>query len=301
MENGYIKLWRKSLDSEVFMDSDLLQLWLYCLVRASYKGGWVPVVTGKGQTRVFLKPGQLIFGSKQAGRDLGKNWNTTYRRLKTLEKMGNVQTQNCHQFTIVTICKWSIYQNAEREETAKPSNSSQTQCKDNANSNQRQGKPNSNANQTYKKDKNEKKDKNKDIYTPHSDEWRLASLLLNRISERKKDFRQPDLQNWSHSINLLINRDKRKPQVIEQVIEWCQQDHFWQNNVLSAHKLYKHFDRLELEMNKPPGTGTFTGSRKYIDEESSDRYANIGTTLEELMEKLETKSAEPEKHSDVNT
>jgi hypothetical protein len=87
----------------------------------------------------------------------------------------------------------------------------------------------------------------KQISCQNSDEFRLSELLLNLILERKKDFKKPDLRSWSVSIERMIRLDKRTPERIEAVIRWCQQDDFWQNNILSTEKLRKQFDQLELK------------------------------------------------------
>lgn len=78
---------------------------------------------------------------------------------------------------------------------------------------------------------------------------KLASLLLQKIRERKPDFRKPNLKQWAKHIDAMIRIDKRKPETIEKVIIWCQADDFWQNNILSVEKLRKQFDRLELQKN----------------------------------------------------
>jgi hypothetical protein len=94
-------------------------------------------------------------------------------------------------------------------------------------------------------------------YSPNSQEFELVCLLFNLILQRKPDFKQPDLQNWAKHIDLMIRSDNRNPQTIKAVIEWCQSDNFWQNNILSTDKLRKQFDRLELRMTaaKKKGNG----------------------------------------------
>jgi hypothetical protein len=85
----------------------------------------------------------------------------------------------------------------------------------------------------------------------------LASLLLQKITERKPDFKKPSLEQWEKHIDSMIRIDKRKPEIIEKVIIWCQADcgdggkwKGWQNNILSTAKLREKFDKLELAMNK---------------------------------------------------
>lgn len=79
----------------------------------------------------------------------------------------------------------------------------------------------------------------------------LARRLLNRILERKPDHKCPDIQAWAGEIDKMLRLDKRREKSIEKVIDYAQNHEFWKNNILSAVKLRKHFDRLEMEMNAP--------------------------------------------------
>jgi len=88
----------------------------------------------------------------------------------------------------------------------------------------------------------------KKTFCQNSDEFRLAELLLNLILNNKPDFKKPDVQKWAKDIDLMIRLDSRKPERIEKVIRWSQQDSFWQSNILSVAKLRKQFDVLELRM-----------------------------------------------------
>lgn len=74
----------------------------------------------------------------------------------------------------------------------------------------------------------------------------LSALLLQRILDRKPDFKKPNLQSWAGHVDKMIRLDNRKPERIREIIQWCQSDDFWQNNILSTAKLRKQFDKLEL-------------------------------------------------------
>ncbi len=87
----------------------------------------------------------------------------------------------------------------------------------------------------------------KRIYSEDSIEYKLSALLLKLILERYPRFKQPDLQKWALHIDRLIRLDKHPPDEIEKVIRWCQQDAFWQNNILSTEKLRKQYDQLALK------------------------------------------------------
>lgn len=88
----------------------------------------------------------------------------------------------------------------------------------------------------------------KEIYCPNSVELRTAELLLSLIRQRNPGFKKPDLQKWALHIDRMLKIDIRSPEDIERVIAWCQQDGFWQNNILSTEKLRKQFDALYMKM-----------------------------------------------------
>jgi hypothetical protein len=48
----------------------------------------------------------------------------------------------------------------------------------------------------------------------------------------------------------ILRLDKRTPEHLADVIDWCQHDDFWQDNILSPFKLRKQLDKLELKMSK---------------------------------------------------
>lgn len=87
-------------------------------------------------------------------------------------------------------------------------------------------------------------------YVEDSVEFRLASLLYERILTNDPKAKKPKFQEWAHIIDLLIRKDERDPQKIQAVIEWCQQDEFWRSNILSARKLREKFPELSLKMKR---------------------------------------------------
>jgi len=85
---------------------------------------------------------------------------------------------------------------------------------------------------------------------PNSYESDVSCLLFQLITERRNSFKKPDLKKWAEHIDKMIRIDKRDPREIEDVITWCQQDDFWQNNILSTDKLRKQYDQLALKLQK---------------------------------------------------
>lgn len=112
---GWIMLHRRILKSRVFNDPEMLKLWIWCLSRASHAAHYFPIVTGKGKSDVYLRPGQFIFGRKSAALQLKMKPSSVRYRMEKLKKWRNLDTQPCHHYTLVTICNWARYQNAEKK------------------------------------------------------------------------------------------------------------------------------------------------------------------------------------------
>jgi len=66
MERYWVKLWRKSVDSQAFQNEGLWKVWSWCLMKANHAEAWFPLETGRGTTEVHLQPGQFLFGRKVA-------------------------------------------------------------------------------------------------------------------------------------------------------------------------------------------------------------------------------------------
>lgn len=78
----------------------------------------------------------------------------------------------------------------------------------------------------------------------------LASYLLEKIKINLPNFKQPNLPQWADQIRLMREVDNRTWDEIKLVIEWCQNDHFWQGNILSTGKLRSKFDMLTAQIKR---------------------------------------------------
>lgn len=110
MDRGWVKLWRKLLDSQIFQNKGLLQIAIWALLKANHKEAWVPFKTGRGETVVHLKPGQFIFGRHTAAKDLKMPPSSFRYRLKLLENAQFLDTQPDSHYSIGTIVNWETYQ-----------------------------------------------------------------------------------------------------------------------------------------------------------------------------------------------
>ena len=104
--NGYIKLHRRLLESEVFKDPRLLKTWLWILCQANFK----PVTLNTGKA---LQAGQFATSYGRAALHLDASINTVRRHFKRLKAMQMIDIQSGAQFTVVSVCNYSSYQHNE--------------------------------------------------------------------------------------------------------------------------------------------------------------------------------------------
>lgn len=115
MKRGYIKLWRKSLDKGLLRNHKLWAFWSWCLLRASHKDHTVTV----GYQEVQLSPGQLIFGRRKAGEELGMSEREIRTGLASLKYMEKVTIKSTNKYSIITVINWPTYQGCD--DTERPS------------------------------------------------------------------------------------------------------------------------------------------------------------------------------------
>ena len=257
------------MDSQVWHDAELWQLWCYCLMRAAYKPHWASVKTGRGQTQVWLEPGQFIFGRFETAKEIKQNPSSVRNRMEKLKSIGNVDIQADTHFSIVTICNWDRYQSIDLE-----NGQAKGQPKDNQRTTKGQPKDTYNKDN---KDKKEKKDKNtslslpsvetenpkkvKKIFSDSEACYKLAKYLNQKIvSDLNQNFKQPDLQVWSRQIDMLLRLDGNKTNgdgtvdknEVKAVIDWLYTDDgqakFWRRQVLSGSGLREKYPKLVIMM-----------------------------------------------------
>ena len=146
---GWIRLHRDILDSDVFASQKMLKIWVWCLCKANFKDRTVPLKVGRGETLVKVKRGQFIFGRFKAEEDLFIDGSTIYKIMQRLEKMNNIKIQSNNQYSIVTINNYNDYQKIETKEITTNEQPSSKQVTTNE-------QP-SNTTKKDKKDKNEYK------------------------------------------------------------------------------------------------------------------------------------------------
>jgi len=231
VEQGWIKLYRRLQDSEIWVGEKFTrgQAWVDMLLMANHKDKTIFI---RGN-EIRVKRGQIA----RAERTISEKWGWSRDKLRRfftwLETRQQITQQKSKLLSIVTIVNYEEYQ--QNDTTDKTTEKPQT-------------RPQKNLNKNEKNEKNEKKKENKVSFVENSIEFRLSQKLFNQIKKRNENYKAPNLQTWAKEIDKMIRIDKRDPDQISEVITWCQEDDFWQNNILSTVKLRKQYDQLVMKM-----------------------------------------------------
>lgn len=106
MDTGWIKLYRKTLDDEIFQNEKLLKVFIWCLLKATHKSHTQMV----GLLEVLLQEGQFITGRKKAALELNMNESTSWKYILKLKALGVIKVDSNNKFSVITIDKWRFYQ-----------------------------------------------------------------------------------------------------------------------------------------------------------------------------------------------
>lgn len=145
--DGWIKVHRKMLDNPiVFKDPDHLAVWMYLLLTATHQSR----PTMFGGRKIILKPGQLVTGRKKISEQTGVEESKVKRILNTFKTEQQIDQQGKRYGSLISILEWDKYQDVDQQNAQQVTN----EC------------PTSDQQVTTKQEcKNDKNDKNKDIYS----------------------------------------------------------------------------------------------------------------------------------------
>lgn len=107
MDDGYIKLFRKALESEQFQDDWLWRLFCWCLLKANHQDG--------NFQGVVIPRGSFVTGKLRASEELGVSQSKWWRGVDRLSKPPydclHVSANN--RWTVITVLGFETYQNRE--------------------------------------------------------------------------------------------------------------------------------------------------------------------------------------------
>jgi len=238
--SGWIKLHKKLLKNPIFLNANLLQLFIYCVLKANYEVK--EIIFNKKLLKI--NRGQFVTGRKVLADDLKQNPRTTYERLKLLEELQYINIEPNNRFSLITVVNYDLYQ-LTKEETDNQTNNKPTTSQQLANTT----KNNNNIKNKKKKDSlSEKK------FSDEAIEVILSKELFTHMRNNNPKVKEPCFQSWAKHIDLMIRIDGKSVEDIREVIDWCQNDSFWLSNILSTKKLREKFDGLILKKGKQKKT-----------------------------------------------
>jgi len=225
MSNGWVKLWRKSIDSGLIKNHKVWIFWTYCLMKANHKKDFKCVV---GFQEVVLQPGQFIFGLKKAAEETCLSMQNIRTGLTFLKKYKNLTIKSTNKFSIVSVINWDIYQQQEKE-INKQTNTRVTSSQQASNNIQEQ--------------KNKRTKEEDSISLPSGRDTEIEKFCSDFISYIKNTKptlapKSKNIQKNSYvTVNQLINLDGYKLEQIIQTMQWAVKDDFWQDNIFSLGSL----------------------------------------------------------------
>ncbi|MPM63435.1 hypothetical protein SDC9_110315 [bioreactor metagenome] len=237
MGEGWIKLYRKLMDSPIFENERLLKVFIYCLLKSSHQERNAVI----GLQTIELKKGQFVFGRKKAAAELNIPESTVWRHMKLLEKMNVLILESNNKWTVVTVGNWEKYQGVD--------NDSEQQMDNKRTTDEQQMDTDKNVKNVKNKDNSQKSTKR--IYDVDSIHYQLAEYLFEEMKKNNPEARKPDFHKWANDIRLMMEIDNRKEEQVRNMITWSQSNDFWKGNILSAKKLRDKYDQMKVQANQP--------------------------------------------------
>lgn len=129
MNAGYVKLYRKVMDSFVWTNPYMYKLWNLCLMKASHENRKF-LFNGK---EIWLNSGEFVTGrdaitfemNKGVKREHQVNSGSVWRWLKRFEKEGMLNIKSTTKYSVVSINNWGDYQASEHQVNIKRTTSEQ--------------------------------------------------------------------------------------------------------------------------------------------------------------------------------
>jgi hypothetical protein len=116
MERGYVKLWRKTLDSGLLQHPTAWQVFGYLLLMAN----------GKPHRRIIAgvmteaKSGEVITGRERLADELGLSVQQIRTALNLLKKLEIITIKSTNKYSVISLVNWDRYQ--QHEPASQPAN-----------------------------------------------------------------------------------------------------------------------------------------------------------------------------------
>ena len=116
-------------DIEIMQNPELLQLYLWCLVKANYYEREI-MYCGK---KIIIRQGEFITGRQSGSFELGIHPETFRKRLETLVRMGRIEKIPARGYTHIRVVGydrflWKRREKLIKEQNSEGENSSRSNC-----------------------------------------------------------------------------------------------------------------------------------------------------------------------------
>ena len=115
---GWVRLDRGIIGTTIWKNHNLFRVWVWCLMRAS----WAERLITVGLTKVYLEPGQFVFGRKAAAEELGVSPSTLYDCLQRLVADNKLDIKSDNKKSVITVVNWVLYQSESTQSDSKSNN-----------------------------------------------------------------------------------------------------------------------------------------------------------------------------------
>lgn len=215
--NGWIKVHRCLIDSNVFDNPNVLKVWIWCLCKATHK----PREQIVGLQNVHLEEGQFIFGRSKASEKLKMKESTVWKTMKLLEKIGSITINSNNKFSVVTIEKWRDYQVDDADDVT-----TEEQQRNNKGTTEEQ------QSNTNKNVKNVKKDIYSEVPEPIKESFMEWVAMRKKI--KKPVTTQTTVTRALNTLNKLTTDVSKQIELIQLATDRCWQSFYMPNDYGSA-------------------------------------------------------------------
>jgi len=108
---GWIKLHRKILKTNIWQDKNLARVFFYCLLRANHEE---KNVFFNSQV-IQLQPGQFITSIKKMSKEIGLSTQKIRNKLINNQKSQKITIKTTNRYTLISVVNWTKYQNDNKQ------------------------------------------------------------------------------------------------------------------------------------------------------------------------------------------
>jgi hypothetical protein len=105
-QQGWVKLQRSTLDTPMMKNPILLQIYVWCLLKANHQPKWFSIKVGKGCKEVHCDVGQFITGRNRATDDLGIPGSTWYTNITKLKDYSYLEIESNSHYSLITVVNY---------------------------------------------------------------------------------------------------------------------------------------------------------------------------------------------------